>query len=101
MLLGRVVPVVRSAEGIRASVKGTAESPASVERYLGQKFASALPEVEAAMRDLAAAYAPKRLEEIGFALYEQFRPAIPEGVKGWGAKGRLDLGRIRALAKDA
>ena len=32
-------------------------------------------------------------------MYERFRPAIPEGVKGWGAKGELDLGLIRWLAK--
>ena len=30
---------------------------------------------------------------------EQFRPDIPSGPGGWGAKGRLDLDKIRALAK--
>jgi hypothetical protein len=34
-----------------------------------------------------------------FALYEEFRPSIPERVKGWGAKGVLDLRKIRSLAK--
>ena len=29
-----------------------------------------------------------------------FRPVIPEGVKGWGANGDLDLGRIGRLAKE-
>ena len=100
-LLGRDVPVERTGDGIRAAIKGTAEHPAGVEKYLAQKFGDALPEVEAAMRELARAYPPKRLEAIGFALYEQFRPEIPEGVKGWGAKGRLDLARLRALAKEA
>lgn len=99
LLLGRAVPVVRTPEGVRAAVKGNPERPASVERYLEQKFGAALPEVVAAMRDLAASVTPKRLEETGFALYEQFRPAIPEGVRGWGAKGKLDLARIRALAR--
>lgn len=99
-LLGRAVPVVKTGDGIRAAIKGTAEHPASVEKYLAQKFGDALPEVEAAMRELARAYPPKRLETVGFALYEQFRPEIPEGVKGWGAKGRLDLARLRALAKE-
>lgn len=99
-LLGRAVPVLKTPDGIRAAIKGTAEHPASVEKYLGQKFGDALPEVEAAMRELARAYSPKRLESIGFALYEQFRPEIPEGVRGWGAKGRLDLARLRALAKE-
>ena len=57
-----------------------------------------LPEVEAAMQALATAHAPKRLAEIAFTLYEHFRPSIPAGVQGWGAKGRLDLDRIRILA---
>jgi hypothetical protein len=34
-----------------------------------------------------------------FGLYEQFRPEVPEGVKGWGAEGDLDLGLIERLAK--
>jgi hypothetical protein len=33
-----------------------------------------------------------------FTLYEKFRPAIPEGVTGGGAKGNLDIDRIRSLA---
>jgi hypothetical protein len=40
------------------------------------------------------------LSERGFKLYEQFRPDIPSGPGGWGAKGRLDLDKIRALAKE-
>jgi hypothetical protein len=94
-LLGRAVPVMKTPQGLRAKVKNQAESPGSVERYLTQKFGPALPEVEAAMRELAKAYPPKRLAAIGFTLYEQFRPEIPEGVKGWGAKGRLDLAKLR------
>lgn len=97
-LLGRAIPVIETPEGFRATVKNQPESPASVELYLEQKFGSTLPEVAAAMRELAKAYPPKRLDAIGFALYEKFRPEIPEGVKGWGAKGRLDLARIRRLA---
>jgi hypothetical protein len=98
-LLGRAIPVIETPEGFRAAVKNRPESPASVERYLAQKFGPALPEVEAAMRELAKAYPPRRLDAIGFVLYEKFRPEIPEGVKGWGAKGRLDLAKIRKLAR--
>jgi hypothetical protein len=36
----------------------------------------------------------------GYPFYECFRPTIPEGVKGWGAKGDLDLGLIERLAKE-
>jgi len=38
---------------------------------------------------------------LGKAVYDRFRPAIPEGVKGWGAKGDLDLALIETLAKSA
>jgi len=44
-------------------------------------------------------YSPTEFAERGFRLYERFRPAIPEGVKGWGAKGELDLAVIEGLAK--
>jgi hypothetical protein len=31
-------------------------------------------------------------------LYERFRPQIPEGARGWGAKRELDLELIEQLA---
>jgi hypothetical protein len=100
-LLGRSVPAVDTARGLRAVDKGSPVSPSSVERYLREKFGDALPEARAAMRALAEAYSPERLEEVAFALYERFRPRIPDGVRGWGAKGTLDLDRVRSLASEA
>jgi hypothetical protein len=50
------------------------------------------------MTKLASALTPDELAQKSFGLYEQFRPTIPEGVQGWGAKGELDLGRILKLA---
>ena len=50
------------------------------------------------MMTLANAYRPRELAAEAFALYEAFRPPIPEGVQGWGAKGVLDLRKIRSLA---
>jgi hypothetical protein len=50
------------------------------------------------MGDLSKAFRPEQLKTNAFRLYEQFRPAIPEGVTGWGAKGKLDIDRIRSLA---
>ena len=41
-LLGRMIPVVRTPEGLRAAEKGKAGSPASVERYLQGKFGDAI-----------------------------------------------------------
>jgi hypothetical protein len=51
------------------------------------------------MEHLAKAFPPKQLELKAFDLYEKFRPEIPEGKKGWGAKGNLDLDYIRSLAE--
>jgi hypothetical protein len=48
--------------------------------------------------DLAKAFRPEQLSKNAFGLYEKFRPAIPEGATGWGAKRRLDINRIRSLA---
>jgi hypothetical protein len=50
--------------------------------------------VRKAMMKLARAYPPRELAEQAYPLYERFRPSVPEGVKGWGAKGDLDLGLI-------
>jgi hypothetical protein len=71
-----------------------------VQRYLEGKFGEHLAEVQTAMRALARAFTPQELAEKGFALYEQFRPQIPAGKKGWGAKGDLDLEKVRSLAKE-
>jgi hypothetical protein len=46
---------------------------------------------------LAAAYPPERLDQVAYALYERFRPAVEKGKRGWGAAGELDLDRIDAL----
>ena len=50
------------------------------------------------MEALTQAYSPDTLAPQAYALYEQFRPDIPEGQKGWGAAAHLDLDAIRALA---
>jgi hypothetical protein len=70
-----------------------------VVHLLAGKFGDDLGQVRSAMQRLAKSYAPKELAESAFHLYERFRPAIPEGVKGWGAQGNPDLGVIDGLAK--
>jgi hypothetical protein len=99
MLLGRAVPTVRTKDGIRAVAKDEPITPQSVQRYLDTKFRDDLADVQEAMEALAKSYKPAQLEAEAFALYVKFRPTVPEGEKGWGAKADLDLGKIRALAK--
>ena len=97
-LCGRMVPAVHTPEGLRALNKGTPASPASVVRYLDGKFGDALKDAREAMTALARSLSKDELEATAFSLYEAFRPAIPRGTRGWGAKGVLDLGQIRSLA---
>jgi hypothetical protein len=98
-LLQRAVPVVRTPAGLRAVAKDKPVMPESVQRYLVSKFKEALPEVKAAMERLAASLSPGDLAVRAYELYERFRPAVPGGVKGWGAVGELDLDHLRALAR--
>ena len=95
-LLGRAVPVVRTPDGLRAVSKGKPGNPVSIERYLASKFGTHLEEARAAMAELAAAHVPVDLNRRGFRLYERFRPEVPRGESGWGAKGELDVAKVRA-----
>lgn len=98
-LMGRQVPATRTAEGVRAVSDGRPVGSDSAQRYLESKFGEHLAAVREAMEELAGSLKPEVLAVRAFGLYEKFRPAIPEGVRGWGAKGALDLRLIRKLAQ--
>jgi len=98
-ILGRGVPAIKTPQGLRAAIKGEEIDAEGVERYLKGKFGDNLDDARAVMQKLAKAYTPKQLEKEAYGLYEKFRPKIPEGTKGWGAKGELDLDYIASLAK--
>jgi hypothetical protein len=91
---GRDVPAVVVGGGVRAVSRGQPLDPDAVRAYLEDKFGDALPAVRAAMRRLAKGYPPAALAEAAYPLYERFRPAVPAGKRGWGAKGVLDLARL-------
>lgn len=97
-LLGRAVPALHTAEGVRATAKDKPITPESVARFLKSKLGDALPDVRRAMTILARSMPPAALAGTGFHLYEQFRPAVPSGAGSWGAKGKLDLTKILELA---
>lgn len=97
-VLGRPVRAVETPQGVRATSNGEPINPASVERYLAGKFKDRLEDVRKAMFELAESMPPRELERRAYDLYEQFRPEIPSGTRGWGAYGELDLDQIRALA---
>ena len=93
------MPTQQTKDGLRAVQDGKPISPASVQRYLQQKFGADLDAVTEAMEDLARSYSPTQLAEQAYDLYEKFRPTVPEGEKGWGAKGKLDLTLLHSLRK--
>jgi hypothetical protein len=98
-VLSRPVPVISTDQGIRATLRGRPINPDTVRSYLEKKFGREMEDVQAAMEELAKAYKPEELAAKAYSLYERFRPDIPEGKRGWGAKGELDLDYIRSLAR--
>ena len=97
-LLHRAVPAVHTKQGLRALAKEKPVDPESVERYLFSKFGEGFDDALGAMRLLAKSRPPAKLAGEAYHLYEQFRPDVPEGTRGWGAKGMLELDTIRKLA---
>jgi len=94
-LLGRDIPVIPADDGkLRAEDDGKPASAKSVQSYIARAFGDRLGDARAAMEGLAATLAPEELNRIGFRLYERFRPDVPLGAEGWGAKGELRLERI-------
>ncbi len=96
-ICSRPVAVKNTAAGLRA-VRGTQPiDPDSVRRYLESKFGDDLDAARSAMRRLARSFSPADLAAHAYSLYESFRPSIPAGQKGWGAKGELELKLISKL----
>lgn len=50
------------------------------------------------MSGLAATVEPVDLQRRGFRLYERFQPDVSAGESGWGAKGELELAKVRGVA---
>lgn len=98
-LLGRSIPATHTKDGLRALSKDKPVDPRSVKRYLNQKFGENLDAVRSAMQELAGSMSQEDLSRRAYSLYEKFRPEVPEGTRGWGAAGELDLEKIKALAK--
>jgi len=99
-LVGRSVPVEHTPAGLRASIRGKIQDPATTERYLEQKYGDRLDDVRAAFEKLARSVDPEELGHQANRLYEKFRPSIPAGQRGWGAKGKLDLDLVEKLGQD-
>jgi hypothetical protein len=97
-LCERAVPVIRAEAGLRAVVKDKPIDPEKANAYLSTKFGDDLEAIREAMADLAASFEPEDLAGRAYRLYERFRPVIPRGKRGWGARGPLDTETIRGLS---
>ncbi len=97
LLLGKTIRLLPNNDGaLRAADGDQPADPVGVERYLAKAFGDHLADIRTAMEALASRYDPVELNRIGFQLYEKFRPEIPPGNQGWGAKAVLDVGKILA-----
>ena len=96
---GRGVPVKQTEDGIRAVIKDKIIQPDSVKKYIETKFFDEYERVKREMESLASSYPKEELRKKAYSLYEKFRPDIPAGRAGWGAKGELKLDVLRTLAK--
>ena len=92
------MPVVERKGSQHALDHDKPASPGPARAYVERAFGERLPQVRGAMEALANSMPPDELNRRGFRLYEQFRPEVPAGAKGWGAKGVLDLDRIQGAA---
>ena len=95
--MGRMVPVIRTEEGIRAVSGANPVSPESARRYLKSKFGEHLTLVEKKLTELAETFEPEELAEEAMKVYMQIRPEVPKGRAGWGKTGVLDLDNIHRL----
>jgi hypothetical protein len=92
-LLGRAVTVVPADdETLRADDNRNLASARRVRSYISRAFGDRLNQGHAAMEALVAS-----LNRVGFCLYERFRPDVPAGTEGWGAKGELRIERIQSV----
>jgi len=96
---GRAVPAHNTRQGLRAIHGRKPIRPDTVRNYLEGALGPDLDPVSSALQKLATSYDPEDLDRKAYSLYEQFRPVVPSGVRGWGAKGKLDWGIIRQTTR--
>lgn len=79
---------------LREEMLSKVGKPEKIQRYLRQNFGENLELVVDKMQTLA-----DHLNDVdnSFKVYEMFRPGVPEGIAGWGMKGRLDLRTLDRL----
>lgn len=85
-------------KGRFALESGKAIAPNTVKAYLHRAFKDDYDRVREAFEALANSMEPEEIGSKAYNLYEKFRPQVPDGAKGWGARGLLDLKHVQELA---
>jgi hypothetical protein len=80
-------PLAAADGTLHAEDDGKPATTNSVASNVPRAFGDRLGEARTAIEALAAAFPPAELNRVAFRLYERFRPDVPEGAQGWGAKG--------------
>ncbi len=96
-LMDRVVPCVRTSDGLRALSKAKPTDPESVRKYLAGRFKEDLAAVESRLVELATTYEPAELNREAMNVYMRLRPNVPKGREGWGKVGLLETDRIDTM----
>ncbi|KAI0353631.1 hypothetical protein OH77DRAFT_1522500 [Trametes cingulata] len=79
----------------RALSSGSPVAPTSAFSYITRALRQTAPHIVGALRLLAESYSPAELNEKGFSLYADFRPAS----EGWGQKAEVRCSAILELRK--
>ncbi|KAK9847254.1 hypothetical protein WJX84_000566 [Apatococcus fuscideae] len=98
-VFGMSVKAVKVGEELRAAESNNKpSSPKATEGYLQRAFGDRYKDVEDIFKELAETFSPEDVAASGYKLYEKFRPSVPQGQRGWGAKGVLDLQYVLTLS---
>ncbi|KZT35553.1 hypothetical protein SISSUDRAFT_1131050 [Sistotremastrum suecicum HHB10207 ss-3] len=94
-LMGRRPLFMTQSSQWRALSKGDPVPPSTAFSYVSRSLRQTAPYVIGAMRLLAETYSPRELNEKGFGIYAEFRPAVTD----WGARSEVRCKDILALRK--
>ena len=100
-LLGRPIPATQTDSGVRAVEGDRPIEPAGVEDIFRASLERRSRAFAGPWRTWPASILPKSWRPGHFLFMSIFVPGSRIGVRGWGAKGELDLDRLRELSAKA
>jgi len=92
-LMNQTIPANQTVNGLRAIGYGKEQDPHGIWKSLTKKLGENLSFVLEKMEE-AADQAGEDLEATAYSYYIRIRPDIPQGTKGWGAHGHLEVSKL-------